>query len=215
MQKIKLYYKIFLLLSTIHVKELSYKVRFKKRDSFTPRLHDISKDQMLFSDFKKKHYIIKNIVLQYYPQYLNTTPEIQEWLLSYPEHFDSLYLMEQTIAMIGGYEFVNEQGYDFNDKCKSDLKTVSISINGRRGSAVSYAVTPIRNVKTKIGPIRLAVYNIHTDEMMYYVMEPEFYRTLIDKTDTIKLYYNRQLDGISRIEHCRKKDIVEFAKYLA
>jgi len=172
-------------------------------------------DQLLFTDFKKKQHIVKNIVLNHCPYYSSAPKDIQNWLLSHPEHFDCLYLMEKTIATIGGYEFVNEQGYDFNDSCKSDLKTVSISVNGRRGSQVSFAVTPIRNVKSKIGPIRLAVYNIHSDEMMYYVLEPELYRSLMDKTDAIKLYYNKEINGIARIEHTRKKDIVEFSKFLA
>lgn len=103
----------------------------------------------------------------------NTTfnmEEIWKTVQKYPNIFNIEHLVELTMAETGGYEFIDAEHCDFSDG--SECKTGSISPNSTKPGMNTYR-WEISNVVSsggtiKSGPIRLVLYNPHTDKCTYY-----------------------------------------------
>lgn len=92
--------------------------------------------------------LMREIVCVYHPEF-SSSRDLRKYGLKHPEIFNIERLVEESLAAIGPYSFVNSEGYDFSDF--SDSKTTSVNINTRVGS--------IGNVETKIGALRITAYN--------------------------------------------------------
>jgi hypothetical protein len=62
-------------------------------------------------------------------------------------------LIEESLAAVGGYNFVDETGRDFDCKWNSDSKTVTVIPDGKARTAV------IGSIENKIGSLRITIYN--------------------------------------------------------
>lgn len=119
--------------------------------------------------------MFKDIVREY-----NTTfnmPEIWQAVEKHPKIFNIEHLVELTMAEVGGYEFIDAEHCDFSDG--SESKTSSVSPNPTSAGRNTYR-WEISNVissggKSKSGPIRLVLYNPHTEQCTYYfIPETQF-----------------------------------------
>jgi hypothetical protein len=75
-----------------------------------------------------------------------------------PDRFNIERLIEETLAAVGPYQFVDEEGYDFTDL--SDSKTTTINANTRVGT--------VSSVETKIGALRITAYNPFKDAADFF-----------------------------------------------
>jgi hypothetical protein len=100
---------------------------------------------------------MRDIICVYHPEF-NKEGLLRSSGLSNPKRFNVEMLIEETLAAIGPYEFVDEEGYDFTDF--SDSKTTSVNQKTGKGT--------IGSVETKIGALRITVYNPFKDTADYF-----------------------------------------------
>ena len=100
---------------------------------------------------------MRDVICMYHPSF-KSSPDLQKFGLEMPERFNIEHLIEETLAAIGPYQFVDEEGYDFTDL--SDSKTTTINANTRVGT--------VSSVETKIGALRITAYNPFKDAADFF-----------------------------------------------
>ena len=101
--------------------------------------------------------LMRDIICVYHPSF-SSSPDLQKFGLEMPERFNIERLIEETLAALGPYRYVDEAGYDFTDY--SDSKTTTINANTRVGT--------IGSVETKIGALRITAYNPFKDAADFF-----------------------------------------------
>jgi hypothetical protein len=126
-----------------------------------------------------------------------------------PDIFNIERLIEESLAAVGPYKFVDQEGYDFSDL--SDSKTTTVNANTR--------VATISNVETKIGALRITAYNPFKESVDYfyvskrdmkYVKSPCY--GVNDHNERIKFTYSSRSDAYGMFEDYRVKSFTELAK---
>ena len=100
---------------------------------------------------------MRDVICRYHPSFKSSS-DLQKFGLEMPERFNIEHLIEETLAAIGPYQFVDEEGYDFTDL--SDSKTTTINANTRVGT--------VSSVETKIGALRITAYNPFKDAADFF-----------------------------------------------
>ena len=101
--------------------------------------------------YNNKNYVLmRDVITKHHPMFADSK-SLREWGLAKPQLFNIESLIEETLAAVGGYDFVDAAGYDFNDSCQSDSKTTSVNIKTR--------VVEVKNVESKIGALRITIFN--------------------------------------------------------
>lgn len=123
----------------------------------------------------KQQIILRDIIFKKLPGF--ETVEMQEAVLKltelYPTCIDVENLIEHALAHEGRYQFVNEIARDFDDVNNSDSK--SVSVNPKTGRA------EILGVETKIGAIRITVFNPISPESTSFLYIPEAYLPILSR----------------------------------
>ncbi len=101
--------------------------------------------------------LLRDVISVHHPKF-KASADLRQLAQTNPTMFNVERLIEETLAAVGPYDYVDEEGYDFTDY--SDSKTVTVNINTRRAE--------IGNVETKIGALRITAYNPHTDSLDYF-----------------------------------------------
>jgi hypothetical protein len=105
----------------------------------------------------KNSVFVRDIICVYHPEFNKAGPA-REFVLKDPNRLNVELLIEETLAAVGPYDFVDAAGYDFSDF--SDSKTTSI--NQKTG------VGTVSSVETKIGALRITAYNPLKDAVDYF-----------------------------------------------
>ena len=151
---------------------------------------------------------MRDVICIYHPRFRNS-PDIKRFGLECPEHFNIERLIEESLAAVGPYRFVDEDGYDFSDL--SDSKTTTINANTR--------VATISNVETKIGALRITAYNPFKESVDYfyvskrdlkYVKSPCY--GVHDHKERIVFTWSEKNDTYNMFEDYRVKSFTELAK---
>ena len=100
---------------------------------------------------------MRDVICRYHPSFKSSS-DLQKFGLEMPGRFNIEHLIEETLAAIGPYQFVDEEGYDFTDL--SDSKTTTINANTRVGT--------VSGVETKIGALRITAYNPFKDAADFF-----------------------------------------------
>ena len=105
-----------------------------------------------------KHSILmKKVICHYHPDFVSSK-DLRKYGLKHPTIFNIERLVEECLAHIGPYLFVDEYGYDFSDF--SDSKTSTVNVNTRK--------IEISNVETKVGSLRITTYNPLKEDLDYF-----------------------------------------------
>ena len=125
------------------------------------------------------------------------------------DSFNVERLIEESLAAVGPYRFVDEEGYDFTDF--SDSKTTTINANTRTGT--------IGSVETKIGALRITAYNPFKDAADYfyvskrdmkYVKSPCYGNN--DHKERILFRWTEKGDNYNMFEDYRVRSFEELAR---
>ena len=100
---------------------------------------------------------MRDVVCQYHPEFRKSA-DLCLYGLKHNDIFNIERLVEESLAALGSYKFVDEEGYDFTDY--SDSKTTSVNQK-------TYVVT-ISSVETKIGALRITAYNPFKEAADYF-----------------------------------------------
>lgn len=160
--------------------------------------------------------LIKKIISVYHPIY-SKNHEFRQHLLQNPDHFNAERLVEECLAAVGGYEFIDQPHYDFSDM--SDSKTASI-YSSNKGE--------ISNVQTaggtmKVGALRCIIYNPHNqydsdDDLLFYFLPESMWSDLCitrhptTKLGKIQFTYNPDLNDIKKFMGYKVSSFEELAK---
>jgi hypothetical protein len=151
--------------------------------------------------------LMRDVICVYHPSF-SSSRDLQKFGLEMPERFNIERLIEETLAALGPYRYVDEEGYDFTDY--SDSKTTTINANTRVGT--------VGSVETKIGALRITAYNPFKESADYfyvskrdmkYVKSPCY--GVNDHKERIVFTYSKKGDNYGIFEDYRVKDFRELA----
>jgi hypothetical protein len=132
------------------------------------------KTQTPDTKLSKAELILRDVICEYHPDVAGNKTVIA-FLRKHVDWVNIERMVEETMAYVGGYDFVDEAHYDFSDG--SDSKTASVQPNPRTryGQATTgyyCEITGIGNTgensKVKSGDLRVVVYNPHKQRLEYY-----------------------------------------------
>lgn len=106
----------------------------------------------------KNHVLMRDVICRYHPAFVQSS-DLRKYGLAHAEIFNVERLIEESLAAVGGYDFVDEAGRDFNDRWNSDSKTTTVIPDGASKTAI------ITGVENKIGSLRVTVYNPFKDSV--------------------------------------------------
>ena len=106
--------------------------------------------------------LMRDVVCKYHPEF-RKSKDIRRFGMEQPEHFNVERLIEESLAAVGGYEFVDEEGYDFSDF--SDSKTTTINHTTGVGT--------VMGVECKIGSLRIVCYNPQKNATDYFFVRKD------------------------------------------
>ena len=136
------------------------------------------------------------------------TKTSQQLALKYPKAYNIEHLVEIALSRLGGYDFVDEKGYDFTDF--SDSKTCSVNPSDQ--SVV------IGSVENKIGALRIVIYNYHKKALDFLFVPADCVREECEpcygkQYSKLKLRcrYNATLDSYNKFEKYRVTDFETLA----
>ena len=97
--------------------------------------------------------LFKEIISKHLPEFRD--PYFVSRVLDISKNYNTFVrtetLVEHALAKVGGYNFVNKSGYDFDDVNYSDSKT--LSVNARTLKA------ELSGISSKVGSLRITIYN--------------------------------------------------------
>lgn len=115
---------------------------------------------------KKSRTFLKNFLFDNCSVFEGFSEEQKAKAIEYARSYDVEYLTEIAMAEVGGYDYVDADGYDFSDY--SDSKTATVVHNGVTVYGSPRQVVIIPNVDTKIGALRIVVYNPYTENTDFF-----------------------------------------------
>lgn len=134
--------------------------------------------------------ILNEIVFKFHPDFKDN-PAARKIFEAHQDLINIERLVEQTMAYVGGYNFVDGYGYDFDDGeaigCpNSECKTASIWPNPiPRGNRNSYKLEISNVCRTgpqggeKCGALRIVLYNSVNHTLHYYFIPKMYWSNMI------------------------------------
>ena len=137
---------------------------------------------------------MRDMITKHHPEFADNA-SLRKYAMKNPEIFNVERLVEQTLAELGHYDFVDGDHYDFSDY--SDSKTASIRVNPRKPGGNSFG-GEIAGVETagggrKRGALRCTVFNPHEDQLHYYFLPVKMWSrciTIHPTTQVGKILYS-------------------------
>jgi hypothetical protein len=153
---------------------------------------------------------MRDIVCVFHPEFA-MSKDLREYGMTHPDIFNIERLVEESLAAVGPYDFVNADGYDFTDF--SDSKTTTVIPDGYSKTAT------INNVENKIGSLRIVIYNPFKDRADFMFIphkrvqalkEPCYGRNGGTK-EKLRVRWNIHHDHYNSFDHFQVKTFEELA----
>lgn len=100
----------------------------------------------------KNFVLMRDVIVKYHPEF-RKSKDLQRYGLTHASIFNIERLVEESLSSVGGYDFVDETGRDFNDSWNSDSKTTTVIPDGSSKTAI------VSSLENKIGSLRITIYN--------------------------------------------------------
>jgi len=146
--------------------------------------------------------LMRDVICVYHPEFRKSR-DLRQYGMQHPTIFNVERLIEESLAAVGPYQFVDEEGYDFSDF--SDSKTTTVNVNTR--------VANIGSVETKIGALRITAYNPFKDAADYFYVSKEDLKYVKspcygnnDHKERILFTYTKKGDNYNMFEDFRVKN---------
>lgn len=159
--------------------------------------------------------LMKEVITRYHPAFV-ASKDLSKYALLHPNIFDAPRLIEETFAHVGGYNFVDGHGHDFDDPVLSDSKTTTVCNNGGNSK-----VFRIGSVEHKVGSLRVIIYNPWAQRLDFMYLSRDNVALLKENDGTkgnanylkqqIRGTWNENKDHYNKMEHYRVNDFVELA----
>ena len=117
----------------------------------------------------KEYLIMRDIVCKYHPTYKGSRKALQN-----AHHFNIELLVEETLAAVGGYRYIDAAHCDFSDGSDSKTASIRYNVHSNNGSGeIPNVISPGGNHKK--GALRIVIYNAITQSLMYYFLPKNFW----------------------------------------
>ena len=161
-------------------------------------------------DYQKNKTFLREVIFKYHPAYNDLTAKTVVENLD-PDHLNIERMVEESIAITGGYNFINDNGRDFDDVDNSDSKTTSLNANT--------GIAEFSNLRSKVGSLRISVYNPFTQTIDFFYMRYEDWQDKAIPVSSknnigdfrLKITYSTSGMHYNQFEEFRVKDFVELA----
>jgi hypothetical protein len=115
--------------------------------------------------------LMRDVICIYHPEF-RVSRDLRAYGMKHPDIFNVERLVEESLAAVGPYRFIDGDHADFSDG--TDSKTASIRVNPARAGGNSF-LGEISGVETagggrKAGALRCTVYNPHKDSLKFYFL---------------------------------------------
>lgn len=107
----------------------------------------------------KDHALMRDVITKHHPEFTKNKT-MSKYALKNPEIFNIELLMDQCLSTVGGYNYVDEWGRDFDDADNSDGKTATVRSSDRK--------LLVRSVECKIGSLRVTAWNEILDKTVFF-----------------------------------------------
>lgn len=107
----------------------------------------------------KNEVLMRNVICRYHPAF-KKSPDLQEYGVKHSDIFNTVRLVEECLAALGPYDFVDAEGYDFTDY--SDSKTTTVNVNT--------GIVTITGVESKIGALRITAFNPFKNSLDFFFL---------------------------------------------
>ena len=158
----------------------------------------------------KHQRILQDIAHRYLPEYQD--PRRLPDLLTRWRHYSVEHIVEDAMAHLGGYQYVDEDHYDNSDY--SETKTGTLRAHDR--TATISGIISRHNKTPKVGDIRAVIYNEFTGGLDYFFMpkaEWEQMREYGQANDSIlRTKYTIDWNRYTKWESYRVSDFETLAK---
>jgi hypothetical protein len=152
--------------------------------------------------------LMRDVITRYHPEFVQSR-DLCSYGLKHSDIFNVERLVEECLAAVGGYQFVDQEGYDFSDF--SDSKTVTVNAKSRRAE--------IHSVECKIGALRITTYNPHKNGVdFFFVPERDLSRVKSpcygknSHGERIAFTWNNRFDHYNWFESYRLNSFAELAR---
>lgn len=159
----------------------------------------------------KEYLIMRDIVCKFHPDYKGSRKAAKN-----AHHYNVERLVEETMAFMGNYKFINADHCDFLDG--SDAKTVTIRYTSKGTSGVGEITNVISpGGSKKKGALRVVAYNSITQSLMYYFLPKKHWTKLSinihPTTNMGRLFFNYSIKTktVKKFIGYECKDFVELA----
>ena len=159
---------------------------------------------------------MEKIICKFHPAFASS-PDLQSYGLKNPEMFNIERLIEESLAAVGGYDFVDDAGRDFNCPDNSDSKTVTVVNNGGNAKVIL-----IQSVENKVGSLRVTIYNPYKENVDFLYIPKEYVKGLMENSGTagranslkqrIRGAWNEGQDSYNKLERFRVNCFESLAK---
>jgi hypothetical protein len=152
--------------------------------------------------------LMRDVITQYHPEF-RKSKDLRAYGLQHPDIFNVERLVEESLAAVGPYQFIDAAHADFSDG--TDSKTASIRVNPAVAGGRSHG-GEISGVETagggrKIGALRCTIYNPHKDQLRYYFLPKRMWQS------RITLHPSSGIGKIMYTYHREHDHIVKFHGY--
>lgn len=171
----------------------------------------------------KEYVLLEQVIIPFHPIFSDKRYEaLAEYALEHPQIFKVTRLVEETLAHVGGYDFVDGSHYDFSDGTECKTASVSSTVKRKTASVCNSFSAEISGVMTasgnfKSGAIRAVVYVPQKQGLRYYFFPPSTWEDMVNVHPTtgmgrLKATYNLQHDTINLWDPFRVSSFEELAK---
>lgn len=166
----------------------------------------------------KQLVLMRDVICVYHPEFRRSA-DLCRYGMAHPDIFNVERLIEESLAAVGPYKFIDGEHEDFSDG--TDSKTASIRVNPVKPGRNTYG-GEISGVETagggrKGGALRCTIYNPHKDGLKFYFLPKHMWERNItihpsSGVGKIMYTYNRPGDYIARFDGYECASFEELAR---
>jgi hypothetical protein len=152
--------------------------------------------------------LMRDVICVYHPEFINSE-DLRKFGVKNPDIFNVERLVEESLAAVGHYNFVNATGYDFLPDF-SDSKTATVATYDN--------VMAIGSIESKIGALRVTIYNPHKQSLDYMFMPFKDWKKYKECSygknehkERLRTRWNQKNDHYNSFEQFRVKTFEELA----
>ena len=158
----------------------------------------------------KQQRILIDIAHEHLPEYQD--PKFLPQFQSRWRHYNVEHMVEDAMAHVGGYEYVNQDHYDNTDY--SETKTGTLRTHDSIATITN--IVSDRGNKAKVGDIRAVIYNQFDHGLHYYFLPKAYWESIREHGKSnctiLRSSYKADVDRVSKWRDYRVDTFHELAQ---